>query len=280
VVGIPDEEGTGSDEGAVYTYELDSLGYWQRVFKFKESGATNIGYSVATNGLVTITGGIEWLYLDENRSFAVLAKDTNGTWNMNHLSNSWHYSLPGSGYVMGGYGTDVLLTNDKALVSKPFSRYYEHKVLVYDVNNYAGNGQNLDYSMSWMPSDYLNGGKLEGYAMAMTDDCAFVSGKGQVYVFHWGIPFTPTLSVDEATTTLPSLQIYPNPAEDYTNIDLGRVYEDVHIQVYNLQGQLVLQTHEQQVDLVTLTLENMPTGMYQVVIAADDRIASQKLIVQ
>ena len=52
------------------------------------------------------------------------------------------------------------------------------------------------------------------------------------------------------------------------------------VQVYSLQGVLLLGKEEEQIDFMTLDLGEIPTGMYEVVLRVDDKMATEKIVVR
>jgi subtilase family serine protease len=64
-------------------------------------------------------------------------------------------------------------------------------------------------------------------------------------------------------TQLPSAELlfYPNPTLQSVAVELGRIYEDVQVQVYNPLGQLIQTTEPQTTANLTLDLEG-PSGIY------------------
>jgi PKD repeat protein len=81
-------------------------------------------------------------------------------------------------------------------------------------------------------------------------------------------------------TLLNSVTIYPNPAKDllYIKYDSQNI-ELEDIRIYNMQGKLVLQKKLESGDLLTVDVESLSAGFYQVVIKSEFGYLKEKLII-
>jgi surface protein len=72
------------------------------------------------------------------------------------------------------------------------------------------------------------------------------------------------------------VSIYPNPsAHDFT-LEFHTLHENIHLEVYNINGQLILNKNYQNVNDIKLNIET--AGMYFLKVYADDRTNTFKLI--
>ena len=72
---------------------------------------------------------------------------------------------------------------------------------------------------------------------------------------------------DEATLT--DVSISPNPGAGLFNLDWSGFDGQAEVKVYNAQGQLVLEKAGSASELSKLHLENMPAGLYQVMVKSE-----------
>ena len=92
---------------------------------------------------------------------------------------------------------------------------------------------------------------------------------------------TETTDVSEMeTTTDHSFTVYPNPATDYFTLELYRFEPDANItvEVYSMQGRLILQRQLQQGSEHLFSLEGQHPGIYLVRLIQDEFIGVQRLI--
>lgn len=86
------------------------------------------------------------------------------------------------------------------------------------------------------------------------------------------------VAVDPAFEDL-RLDIYPNPARDKFEFDIaGEVLSDIHVQIFNTQGQLVLDRTYSNGKGQAIDLADMPAGLLSVRFQFDGRAVWKKLI--
>ena len=86
-----------------------------------------------------------------------------------------------------------------------------------------------------------------------------------------------TLSIDTFDVPL-SIKVYPNPVVNNVNVTLGRVYQDVNIQVYSITGQLINSINKTNSVDCNIDMSNLPSGNYILKINADGNIKSSIVI--
>ena len=72
----------------------------------------------------------------------------------------------------------------------------------------------------------------------------------------------------------PEIRVYPNPAKDFVNIELGK--QDAHGKLYSLSGEKVKEFEEQN----RVSVQNLNPGVYVISIATDSKVYNSKLIIQ
>ena len=91
-------------------------------------------------------------------------------------------------------------------------------------------------------------------------------------------------SLDEQMTAQNSFELYPNPAESMTQIDLGMVdNKDVEVRIYDMNGKLVRKRNYQDINghyIIPMELSNLEKGLYSVQIEIEGAIKIKKLVIQ
>lgn len=101
----------------------------------------------------------------------------------------------------------------------------------------------------------------------------YVSTTGAVYVFK-----DPTLSVHETDPGI-SFQIYPNPFSHSVSIQLGKLYEQLTTEVFDLSGKKIYTENFSRKQIVDLHLGFLTSGTYLVkVYSKDYTLVSSKII--
>ncbi len=89
---------------------------------------------------------------------------------------------------------------------------------------------------------------------------------GSAYIFE----NTLALTVEDNDVNSLPISIYPNPTNSYGHIDLGEVYSEVQLSVYNLGGQNISRYSYQNIDQIELSIEG-PKGIYFIKIILDSK---------
>ena len=77
---------------------------------------------------------------------------------------------------------------------------------------------------------------------------------------------------------LTGLYVYPNPAQENINIVLGAQYEKIELCMTNLSGQIIYSQEYQHKNMINLSLEELPAGIYFMVIIADEESKVVKVV--
>lgn len=90
----------------------------------------------------------------------------------------------------------------------------------------------------------------------------------------------PTLNNKEFDIN--TFSLYPNPTTDLVNLKFGQTNKTINVNIYDLQGKLVLQTlnNTTQNNRLQLNISSLKTGMYFVKINDKQSSLTQKLIVR
>lgn len=77
--------------------------------------------------------------------------------------------------------------------------------------------------------------------------------------------------------TLRNVEFYPNPFEENLNINLGKNYHEISVEIYDFSGKLAYQQKFNNKNLLQLQLK-LNSGVYQLILKADDKVTSRKIL--
>ena len=66
-----------------------------------------------------------------------------------------------------------------------------------------------------------------------------------------------------------AFNVYPNPASEYVEIDLGREYGDVEIQIINMTGKVQMHSKLSNIRAKKINVNNLPKGVYVLHVKSD-----------
>jgi len=149
------------------------------------------------------------------------------------------------------------------------------------ITSCVANGTNTGYNLSYT----LNG--VPGYATNF-------SWNGTVYTFNYVTPSgttttnyngfaqctVPTLTTSEVIATEKSIRVFPNPAIDILNINLGNSSlenEVQNISIYDIKGSLISKTSK---FVPVLDIKKLSAGTYMVKIQLSQSTVTKKIIVK
>jgi hypothetical protein len=100
----------------------------------------------------------------------------------------------------------------------------------------------------------------------------------------WSLTYSTTSGVNEASTGIDNLIVYPNPTSDYLNISFNTVKnQDMRIDLVTLTGQVVYTEnvhYNMDVFNGTVNITALPKGVYFLKISSDLGLASKKIVIQ
>jgi len=110
-----------------------------------------------------------------------------------------------------------------------------------------------------------NTGYIAGYNYA----------KGIVWKNSTGIN---TMSTAEQVETA-KIKVYPNPASDVLNIDLGKTFTEIKVSLSDVSGkQFISETHKQK-DKLSIHTQTLPKGVYVLSIQTSQHMFNKKIII-
>ena len=77
--------------------------------------------------------------------------------------------------------------------------------------------------------------------------------------------------------TLKDVVFYPNPFEENLNINLGKNYHKIEVEVFDGSGRKVYQNNFMNKNTVQLQLK-LSSGVYQLILKADEKVTSRKIL--
>ncbi len=149
---------------------------------------------------------------------------------------------------------------------------------------FVGANDEMDYGAMGFVTDMLGMPRFAGMIGADQD----LSNETYSSFFSGFIP-SVNMYVDFVTGTdeLPlgnEMGLSPNPAREYVNLsfDLEKAYEEAEVQIFDLNGRLVLrrQLNTVQNGELQLSLQGLEAGSYTLKLVTEDGALSRKLIVQ
>ena len=110
----------------------------------------------------------------------------------------------------------------------------------------------------------------------------YVGGEGtQLYAGTYGrsayTTYVGELSVEEFTNTANILSVFPNPVSSEATLVLERFVPDAEVTLYNQLGQVVF-TQKMEALTTTISIQNLPKGMYFVQVKGNNEVFSRKLL--
>ncbi len=87
---------------------------------------------------------------------------------------------------------------------------------------------------------------------------------------------SPCVGISE--NGLSAISVYPNPTTGSLTIDLGTTYESVEFQVMGLNGNLLLQEKQSDVNVIRTDISELAAGMYLLQIKAGEQTMTVKLV--
>ena len=75
-----------------------------------------------------------------------------------------------------------------------------------------------------------------------------------------------------------NIDVYPNPTDGIVNIDLGKHYSEISVNLNDIVGRNILNKTLQNMTLFDLNIENLPKGIYFMHLLADDKSAIVKIV--
>lgn len=75
---------------------------------------------------------------------------------------------------------------------------------------------------------------------------------------------------DENNGTSAEFSVYPNPATDVVNIDMGGIEKDVDLEIMTYTGLIVLQKKYDEIENTSINLDNLSNGSYIIKVKTED----------
>ena len=294
-----DENGnnTISQAGSVYTFKRDINGNWnfqqKLVPNVRPDNSERLGWSLDMDGDYIVAGAH---YADEpnssNGAFYIFERDTNDTWiqvekfvNPDGIQGEgfgYDVAIDGNNILIGAY-QDYLITTGTTNIHGTV--YYYTKELGTDTWMY----QNKMLASNWQDTEVHNFGfsvDLDGdYAIVgdwISDEQDPITNNvyneaGAAYLLE----FDPNLAV-LSTNTIDNISVnaYPNPVQDYLNINFEESYEEVKITIYDMLGKSMLSKIYSNCSTIRLPF-TVEKGLYMVKIqTGNNKLSTLKILKQ
>ncbi|WP_082377002.1 T9SS type A sorting domain-containing protein [Chryseobacterium indologenes] len=260
--------------GQVNIYGKNAAGIWEikQTIDSPVAGETEFGSNVYAKDdylLVTAYSGL----------FVAVYK-------YNSTSDSYEYKQTINDDNTSFFGTSVSIENNTLAIGAPSSMngtINSGSVFIYKpkTDNEWALTQKIYHSN---PSSFDNFGRGVSISNGMIAAGAphhaldpagmnYISTAGSVYVFK-----DPTLSVHEAEPGT-SFQLYPNPFSHSVSIQLGKLYEQLTAEVFDLSGKKIFTENFSRKQAIDLHLGFLTSGTYMVkVYSKNSTLISSKII--
>lgn len=217
-----------------------------------------VGATLADNGTTTNCGQVR-VYNYNGSAWSQLGGVIYGSQAGMNLGNAVAINGVGDAIFIGAPGYDFSATN----TNRGWACYYKWNGTAWNQVGTAivGNG--------------LNGEQL-GYAVALSNDgntAAVGIPTNPVYGYVQVYDYTAALSTNDFSIN-DKFNLFPNPTNDYFNISSD--FDVEKVEIYSLQGQLIKSVVNQK----TITISELPTGIYSVIVISEEGKGVKKLIKQ
>lgn len=275
--------------GAAFIFEKNSEGIWEEVNKVVASDRTGndrFGSSVSISNTTAIvsaswesedSGGLNTM--NKSGSAYVFERDDDGSWNeiqklvasdrQENGKFGFSGALSGDRAVFGAYGETDDIDDTNSMTSAGAAYIFKRN------ENGVWNQEQKIVASDRAPNDNF------GISVSITNYHTIVSSYfedddelGENYMDYAGSAYifenTLALAVEDKDVNIQSFSIYPNPTNSYSLIDLGEVYSNVQLNIYNLNGQNINSYSYENIDKIQLSIEG-PKGIYFIKIILESK---------
>jgi photosystem II stability/assembly factor-like uncharacterized protein len=266
-----------TDGGETWTKQIS--GITQFIYSVHFLDASN-GYAVAgwpSKVLKTTSGGETWTLM--------------AAWTGSDFLNSIHFIDSNLGFAVGGIYQNsgvIRKTIDGGITwtttllggtDSHNSANYFNSVRFADANvGYAvGTSgiifKTIDSGDTWIQQPSGTNVNLSSVYLTKNNN-VFAAGARSVIIKS---TFEGSNGVTESLLNSGHLNIYPNPANDFVNIDLPELAGENRVSLFNIEGQKLLEQSLSQ-QKTKITIHNLPAGIYVIRVINGNNIATKKLV--
>lgn len=275
--------------GAAYIFEKNGDSIWEEVNKVTASDRASddrFGSSVSISNTTAIVSapresededGLNTM--TKSGSAYVIERNSDGNWEevqkivasdrQENANFGFSGSLSGDRAIFGAYGESKDENGENPMSNAGAAYIFkmnnvgvwveEQKILASDRSSNTTFGTSVAISQYHaIVSTYKEGRDEIGEN--------YLSYAGSAYIFE----NTLALTVEgKGVNSLP-ISIYPNPTNYYSHIDLGEIYSEVQLSIYNLSGQKLSSYSYQNTNQIELAIDG-PEGIYFIKILLDSK---------
>ncbi len=167
---------------------------------------------------------------------------------------------------------------------------FDHQLQVWDKIGLTNYGDTIDIDNNNCPynsrkmlysNSLFSGGITPNHNSTMVDNFTPKDGNGkpiyeEVWKYMLGLCGTSTSISNQ--TTLAKINIFPNPANEYINIEISKKLNDLSVSVLNTLGEEVL--HKRLISNQKIDVTSLKKGVYLIVLSGNNFYRTEKVIIQ
>jgi hypothetical protein len=157
-----------------------------------------------------------------------------------------------------------------------------------DMNNYDGSttagGTKMDmgkglvvydsnFYVAGVTTSFTNG--LEDVVLMKFDQSLSYEDSNEVVIFD--TTFTYTVGKEEISETS-NIRAYPNPTSDLVNIELATSHDFNNLRVFNINGELVIESNIRSRSYISLNVSNLSSGVHILIFSNDNAVKKRSVV--
>ncbi len=280
-IGATGNDNGGVDAGHVRVYNLIG-GVWvqqgQDIVGERASDHSGISVSVSTDGLTVAVGASGNDDGGVDAGHVRIYKYIAGVWTQQGADIDGEAAGDGLGRVSISMSADGLTVAIGARFNDGGGNLAGHvRVYKYIGGDWTQQGADIDGEAAVDGSGFSISMSADGSTVVIgaTGNDGGGSSAGHVRVF-----LNKDLLSIASNNFGPQFKVYPNPSNGSINIELGSLYQDVNISIFDLLGKEMIHKTYINTNKIILDTQQLTTGVYIVKVESNTNKASLKLVVK
>jgi hypothetical protein len=109
---------------------------------------------------------------------------------------------------------------------------------------------------------------------------SYFSEDNEKYIVFIDSIYSTTTSIANESNQLDEVLIYPNPVSEFLHVDLGQYSTECKIEILNINGQIIYSEIVSDYSKTEIDVSNCISGIYLVKIIADDKVMSERILIE